>query len=326
MRSLVYFVLLSVLAGCSVGTIDSTLTTPSPSRASVSFVDNARSPEPHLIGGTPFYEAHDDAHNIVWQYSAFTLYYDDTVLAPRWTSIKVTSEMADLKPQLLVENFPDNERPPQFYVDEKLARLGYATTKHSDYNNVKTKNGKRSFKWHRGHMVPLDDARGYGYNAAIESFYVTNITPQLGSLNSAGWFELEQLVTEFARDYGTIWVYTGPVYDADLQPFEVGRKVPSPIGFYKIISRLNDFGEVDTLSFYYPHEPTPKGSDFNGFLKSVDAIEAMTDIDFFPEYQSARHQRMEMTENPLWEDIPDKGYGYPNAKNRKSPVQTVIDF
>jgi hypothetical protein len=41
-------------------------------------------PEPHTVFGEPIYTAHDPNHNITRKYEAFTVYYDDEVLSPRW--------------------------------------------------------------------------------------------------------------------------------------------------------------------------------------------------------------------------------------------------
>jgi DNA/RNA endonuclease G (NUC1) len=171
-------------------------------------------PEPHTIFGDPTYNKHNDKHNIELQYSAFTVYYDDVVLSPRWTAIKVTKEIADKN--------QDIKRLTRFKTDESLKQKGYQTTSHDDYKNP---TGVK--KWARGHMVQFDDARGYGQQAAEDSFYTTNICPQLSALNGQGWLALEKLCTEYARDYGVVWVYTGPIYK-EIKPFAPGRKIPNP--------------------------------------------------------------------------------------------------
>jgi len=106
-------------------------------------------PEPHTVFGEPIYAAHDPNHNIVRNYEAFSVYYDDEVLSPRWTAIKMTHYVADRN--------SDIERPKQFKMDKVLKDKGYEVTTHDDYKNPK---GKQT--WDRGHMVQFDDARGYG--------------------------------------------------------------------------------------------------------------------------------------------------------------------
>jgi DNA/RNA endonuclease G (NUC1) len=105
--------------------------------------------EPHTVFGEPIYTAHDPNHNITRKYEGFTVYYDDEVLSPRWTAIKMTHYVADKN--------SDIERPKQLKTDKILKDKGYEVTTHDDYNNPKCKQ-----TWDRGHMVQLDDARGYG--------------------------------------------------------------------------------------------------------------------------------------------------------------------
>lgn len=89
---------------------------------------------------------------------------------PRWTPIKLTRQMADANSHL--------KRQKGFKIDQTLKQKGYRVTKHDDY-----KNPTRVRRWDRGHMVQFDDARGYAEQAGKDSFYTSNICPQLSLLN-----------------------------------------------------------------------------------------------------------------------------------------------
>lgn len=102
-------------------------------------------PQPHTVFGEPQYTAHDDDHHVVHSYGAFTAYWDDEVLASRWTAIKLTRQMADANSHL--------KRLKEFKVDQALKQAGYRVTTHDDYKNA---TGVR--RWGRGHMVQFDDA------------------------------------------------------------------------------------------------------------------------------------------------------------------------
>lgn len=209
--------------------------------------DNAK-PEPHTIFGVPEYVSHDPNHQVIREYSAFTVYYDDEILAPRWTAIKMTHHVADKNSNI--------KRPGKFKTDAVLRKKGYEVTKHDDY-----KNPTGSKEWNRGHMVQFDDARGYGKQAATDSFYKTNVCPQLAQHNQRGWLTLEETCTEFARDYEVAWIYSGPIYGEHKVSFAPGRKVPRPIAFYKIVVSPGEDGQVDVLAFRMPHEPIPRKVD-----------------------------------------------------------------
>lgn len=249
-------------------------------------------PSPHTVFGVPEYNANDPCHNIVRQYDAFTVYYDDEVLAPRWTAVKVTCYIVDENSKM--------KRPGSFKTDNILKQKGYKVTKHSDYNNLFGQN-----KWDRGHMVQFDDARGYGKQAGLDSFYTSNICPQLKSLNGKGWLTLEKTCSEFARDYKVVWVYTGPVYDANKAPFEKGRKVPAPVAFYKIVASPLDNNNVNVLAFRMPQEPIPADVNVSTYIVPVRDIEKETGIDFFRDLPDKLEDQIETNKAALWPDLPN---------------------
>ena len=168
-------------------------------------------------------------------------------------------------------------------MDKLLKEKGFDLPSHNDYKNL-----PRSRKWNRGHMVQFDDARGYGEKAAEESFYTTNICPQLGAHNQRGWLALEQRCTEFARDYNVVWIYTGPIYGKDKVPFAEGRNIPNPAAFYKIVVSVNEDSKgVKVLAFKTPHEPIPRNADLSKYLVSVREIENETGLNFLHEHASS---------------------------------------
>ncbi len=203
--------------------------------------------------------------------------------------------------RMIADKNNDIDRLAKFTTDAVLKAKGYKVTKHEDYKNQKNKR-----TWDRGHMVQFDDARGYGLTAARESFYTSNICPQLKALNPAGWLTLEQTCTEFARDYEVIWIYTGPIYGEDLEPFLPGRKIPNPIAFYKIVVSPGESDEVRTLAFRIPHEAVPRDVDLSQYLVSIDDIEAATDIDFLRELEDGLEDSIESQVGEMWPNLPNR--------------------
>ena len=270
---------------------------PTVSKASVADVNwplwNNDTPEPHTVFGSPKYTGDDPNHNITRKYNAFTVYYDDEVLSPRWTAIKMTRYVADKN--------SDIKRLERFKVDTVLKNKDYKVTTNDDYNNPK---GVK--KWDRGHMVQFDDARGYGQTAAEESFYTSNICPQLSLLNQKGWLTLEETCTEFARDYEVVWIYTGPIYGEHKVAFAKGRKVPKPVAFYKIVVSPGENNEVKALAFRMPHKAIPSNVDVSNYLVSVRDIEDETGLDFLHELPDDLENLLETTVWDMWPDLPNE--------------------
>jgi endonuclease G len=250
-------------------------------------------PYPHTIFGRPDYNKNDPCHDVVREYGAFTVYYDDEVLSPRWTAIKVTHYIVDKNNKM--------KRPGTFKTDKQLKKEGYRVTKHTDYSNPLL--GPK--KWDRGHMVQFDDARGYGKQAGKDSFYTSNICPQLKVLNEKGWLALEKTCSEFARDYKVVWIYTGPIYDANKTPFAKGRKIPAPIAFYKIVLSPLDNNNVNVLAFRMPHELIPADVNVSKYLVTVRDIEKETGLDFFRDLPDNLEKQIETNKGNLWPDLPN---------------------
>ena len=58
---------------------------------------------PHTVFGAPTYAHPDAQHQVTRNYHGFSVFYDDQVLAPRWTAIKLTSKMADANDDLWLD-------------------------------------------------------------------------------------------------------------------------------------------------------------------------------------------------------------------------------
>ncbi|QQE12208.1 DNA/RNA non-specific endonuclease [Planctomycetota bacterium] len=260
------------------------------------------SEEPHVVFGEPTYVRHNSKLMTVRKYRGFSVYYDGQAMGPRWTAIKLTAEMADAHGEV--------KRSSKFKSDKWLVRNGYEVSNHKDYNNEK---GKRV--WDRGHMVQFDDARGWGYDAGKDSFYTTNVWPQVGKLNQLAWLQLERICTEYARDYGVVWVFTGPVFKGEGKSmgsgFLPGRKVWKPDGFYKIVVRKSAGDKVEALAFYLPNvESRVKGMALSKYVVSVDEIEGMTGLDFMYELNDVVEDKVEAKRGPMWRDVKGKGKGF----------------
>lgn len=249
-------------------------------------------PEPHTVFGVPKYSGHEDGDNLLREYSGFSVYWDDVVLGPRWTSIKLTSSMIDAH--------GDVDRESRFSQDPVIKEKELESTTHNDYKN---KPGSR--KWARGHIVQFDDARGWGALAGEESFYTTNIVPQIQAHNGKKWLDLEKRCSEFARDYGLVWVYCGPIYAKEPKPFILNRRIPAPVSMYKIVVSPGEDGSVDVLAFNMPHRVIGKSVELSSFLVSVDSIEEATGIDFLHELPDSIEAIIEGTVWEMWPDLPN---------------------
>ncbi len=141
-----------------------------------------------------------------------------------------------------------------------------------------TDNDYRGSGYDRGHMIPAADM-GFNQEAMSETFYMSNISPQVRAFNQGIWRELEELTRDWAFKYKHLYIISGPIFGNSRE--HVGyNKVTIPDAYFKILLDLAD-PEQKAIGFIIPNEVSYERLD--KFATSVDEIEAQTGFDFFPE-------------------------------------------
>lgn len=140
----------------------------------------------------------------------------------------------------------------------------------------------------RGHQLPQADRKDMRVN--IETFFSTNMTPQLNSLNSNAWAILEQKVRSWAENSATdtMYVVTGCVTEgSELYSLDNDKKkVKVPVGYYKALLRLAKDRATGTsgynaLAVWMDHEKNTATSITKAMTISVDSLERKVGVDFF---------------------------------------------
>lgn len=132
----------------------------------------------------------------------------------------------------------------------------------------------------KGHMSP-DGDQSWSQQVEWESFLMTNMAPQAGSLNRGIWKLLETNVRGWTVQLNnTYTVYVGGIYGATNK--KIGNGVVVPNAYYKVVINHNT-GEV--AGWYFPHtEPYPNlGNDLTKFRLGINNIEGAAGVKFgFP--------------------------------------------
>ena len=130
----------------------------------------------------------------------------------------------------------------------------------------------------------------YGETAQRETFLMSNIVPQMPTLNRTVWRLLEERVAkEYAMNFEEVWIITGPVYDEHKESLKSGVEIPD--AFFKIIVDEVS-GKPRVLAFVIGQDVT--GSDrFSQFLTSVDEVEKQTGLDFLAELEDGLEDQIE---------------------------------
>jgi endonuclease G len=128
----------------------------------------------------------------------------------------------------------------------------------------------------RGHLAPAADM-GWSKQSMEESFYFSNMSPQVPGFNRGIWKRLEEQVRSWAIVYDSIYVVTGPVLKAGL-PTIGPNKVSVPEYYYKVI--LDNTGKDKKAIGFLMANAAGKGT-LESYAVSVDRVEQETGIDFF---------------------------------------------
>lgn len=163
----------------------------------------------------------------------------------------------------------------------------------------------------RGHQCPSAD-RLCSYEANAQTFYGTNIAPQLNQHNEGIWSALEGKVRNLANTSDTTYVVTGCVvkgseettYDSDDKPMTV------PVAYYKALLRYSKASTLSTwaaAAFYTEHKDYGDYTPFKDLAMSVDELEEILGLDLFVnlpshigESRAAELEAEDPVNNPVW--------------------------
>lgn len=215
-------------------------------------------------------------NEMILRKSQFAVSYNTKTLCPNYVCWHLTKDRTrgDLK------------RPDDFTPDFALSERLQVNT--HDYS---------SSGYDRGHMCPAGDNKN-STQAMLESFMMTNICPQSHDLNAGDWNELEELCRDWAHDYGDLYICCGPIFDSK-QPKTIGKRkhglwISVPDRFFKVILYMGK--KPRAIGFIFPNEGTRR--DLRTYATSVNKVERVTGMDFFPELPDDLEDKVEQQCNP----------------------------
>ena len=145
----------------------------------------------------------------------------------------------------------------------------------------------------RGHLAPAADMK-WDPVAMRESFYLSNVSPQVNAFNSGIWKRLEEWCRGLAVRRGSLFIVTGPIFPEDEEHVTIGKsKVTVPHFFYKVVYDETPPGRM--IGFIVPNKA---GKNIYKFAVSVDDVEEATGLDFFSELPNDVESRLESECNP----------------------------
>ena len=208
------------------------------------------------------------SHGELVRHTYITLSYSEANEQAEWVYYELTPEFVS----------GNTKRSDDFRPDPKVSTV---SAQLSDY----TGSG-----YDRGHLCPAGSMT-INAKAMSESFYLSNMSPQLPAFNRGGWKELETLVRKWVAEYDRLYVITGPVLKGANR--HIGPdKVTVPNSYYKIIYAPN---QAEMIAFVMPNAKIEH--ELNEYVVDVDEVERLTDIDFFAGMDDQLEKRLEANVN-----------------------------
>jgi len=235
----------------------------------------------HLLGGLflfgfyPVYAqfnylpAEISGHQVV-AYSQFTISYNEAHEQADWVAYELNKDEAQM----------ETNRCNCFRKDDNIL---FGSAVPDDYKNT---------GFDQGHLSPSEDNQLSPDNNR-ESFLMSNMSPQLHRFNAGIWLDLESWVRDKAIEYDTIYVVSGPLFINTLGSLG-NNEVTIPGYFYKAILRFEN-GSPKAIGFLIPQVGAT--GVLKDYILPVNALETLTEIDFFPELNNSIENVVESKES-----------------------------
>ena len=188
------------------------------------------------------------------KHNYFTVSYSEKDEQAEWVAYKVT-----------LNNFNSTIKRTNDYRSDPYVKTKSAET--YDYQGS---------GYDMGHLAPAR-TMSHNYRSMSESFYLSNISPQVSAFNRGIWKKLEQKIRYWAAMNDSLFVVTGPILKV---PIDIigDNDVTVPRSFYKTLLSFKN-GKIKGIAFVMPNQQS--NQSIYTYATSIDEVEKITGIDFY---------------------------------------------
>lgn len=220
----------------------------------------------------------------------YVIEYDDDLRGPVWAA-----NVLGLKEL-------EGGRIDCFRQDPRIP--GPVASRPSDYNEA---------IFDQGHMVPNADMT-FGDIPIINTFIMSNMSPQFCQFNRGVWQILETFERHWAEEGTPVYIFNGAVFDRDgdgardsdqesvrMRSRSGQTNVAVPSAYFKILARQGGDGRLHTLTILLPHSQVDVDGQaavdyLRAHVSTVGTVERLSGTDFFP-----RATRGVVEDTRLWD-------------------------
>ena len=217
----------------------------------------------------------------------YSLEYSPTAMHSRWVAFRFDA---------ITRVSTTGRSPNSSFIDDPLIPSQYRI-------------GSEYFKgYDRGHLCASAD-RYLNAEANLQTFYMTNMSPQLNDFNSGIWSDYEIHFRDKARDAtfaDTVYVVKGGTIRNGETLGRVtrnnGQYVTVPKYYFMAFLRVR-YGNYDAIGLWLEHRPYSQSERANlgAYIVSIDELEEKTGLDFFSNLRDDIENNVESTYNKsIW--------------------------
>uniref|UniRef100_A0A8C8RTC6 Endonuclease n=1 Tax=Pelusios castaneus TaxID=367368 RepID=A0A8C8RTC6_9SAUR len=142
----------------------------------------------------------------------------------------------------------------------------------------------------RGHLAAAANHR-WSQQAMQDTFYLSNVAPQVPHLNQKAWNNLEKYCRSLTKYNKNVYVCTGPLFlprmEADGKMYVkyqvIGKNnVAVPTHFFKVLILEKLGGEIELRPYVMPNSPVEETIPLERFLVPIESIERASGLLFVP--------------------------------------------
>lgn len=210
-------------------------------------------------------------NELIITHTYYTLSFRTTYKQAEWVAYQISDSTA-FGNQARTNNFKEDVNTKDVSLKPYYAKSGYD----------------------RGHLCPAG-SMAFSPTSMSESFYMSNMSPQVPGFNRGIWEKLESQVRTWGYQNQHIYVVTGPILTQFIDSIGV---IPVPKYYYKVVLDYQE-PELKAIGFILENKSSKKA--LSQFSISIDSVEKVTGIDFFNELPDSLENELEAQfHNELW--------------------------
>ena len=229
------------------------------------------------------------------KHSSIVISYNEEHEQANWVAHKINKKIID----------GNVGRSNDFRKDEMI--LSKSSEEADYFSKTKLSSGKYKYNgygYDRGHLAPSADFK-WSEKALSESYFYSNMSPQLPEFNREGWAKIENFLRAYVYSKNVdLLVITGPIYNSNIRKQTRSKNnISIPDYFFKAaVDLVNKKG----IGFYVPHEKLEK--PIESYIINIDSIEKITDYNFNYQLNSELEKKIESQLNlEFWQSDKTKG-------------------